>query len=274
MEAFFLKGRHGRLLCVYHPPTQSRVLGSVLLFPPFAEELNRCRRMIALQARALASIGVGALILDLTGTGDSSENLSEATWEGWLDDMQMGLDWLQTHRVPLLGFWAIRAGALLASSFIARSSYNCHRMILWKPVLDGAAYINQLLRIRVAGSASRGEIVETTEGLRSRISKGEEIEIGGYSFSSSLFIELGLQQFVAPDRCFVDKVDWFEVVSKEGPRVPTPSSGVAYAWKQKGVDVTVDLVVGPPFWSSQSDLELSSLVRVTTTRFAGGIHGS
>ena len=70
---FFLEVSGRRLFAVHHPPVDGRrVLGHVLCVPPFNEEMNRCRSMITLQARALALLGIGTLLLDLHGTGDSA----------------------------------------------------------------------------------------------------------------------------------------------------------------------------------------------------------
>ena len=56
----FIDSPSGRLFGVYCAPGAStRRRGAVLYVPPFAEEMNRSRRMVALQARAFAA-AVGA----------------------------------------------------------------------------------------------------------------------------------------------------------------------------------------------------------------------
>ena len=44
----------------------------VLIVAPMGEEMNKCRRMMALAARALQAAGLGALYIDCYGTGDSA----------------------------------------------------------------------------------------------------------------------------------------------------------------------------------------------------------
>src|SRR3546814_18536068 len=58
-EALFIDGPAGRLFAIHHAaaPHCRQGLGLVHL-PPFAEEMNRSRRMAALQARALAALGI------------------------------------------------------------------------------------------------------------------------------------------------------------------------------------------------------------------------
>jgi hypothetical protein len=44
-----------RVFCIEHAPPR-RVRGAVLYVPPWAEEMNKSRRMAALQSRALAAV--------------------------------------------------------------------------------------------------------------------------------------------------------------------------------------------------------------------------
>jgi hypothetical protein len=46
--------------------------------PPFAEEMNKSRRMIAEVGRRLEGSGVGMLLVDLFGTGDSEGEFAQA----------------------------------------------------------------------------------------------------------------------------------------------------------------------------------------------------
>ena len=46
-ELYFLQVAGGQRLCVWHEPHSSKVLGAVLCLHPFAEEMNKCRRMAA-----------------------------------------------------------------------------------------------------------------------------------------------------------------------------------------------------------------------------------
>ena len=78
-EAFFLDMEPGQRFCLFHPPAGT-CRGAALYVPPFGEEMNKSRRMAALQARALAAAGFGVLQLDLYGCGDSSGEFAEARW--------------------------------------------------------------------------------------------------------------------------------------------------------------------------------------------------
>src|ERR1700686_1346504 len=89
IRPFYLLGARGPLLAIYYAPvTEPSPVGDVLLAPPFAEEMNRCRAMVAIQARAFSRMGIGTLVLDPYGTGDSSGDFSDGSWELWRDDLK------------------------------------------------------------------------------------------------------------------------------------------------------------------------------------------
>ena len=80
-ESFFLpidEGRNGQRFCLFHRAHGDVTKGSILYIHPFAEEMNKSRRMAALQARALAKAGYAVLQLDLLGCGDSSGDFGDA----------------------------------------------------------------------------------------------------------------------------------------------------------------------------------------------------
>ena len=90
-SAFFLESARGRHLAVLHsPPAGVPPRTAILHVQAFAEEMNKARRMVALQSRALAGDGHAVLVLDLTGCGDASGDFGDATWEAWLADVAAG----------------------------------------------------------------------------------------------------------------------------------------------------------------------------------------
>ncbi len=64
-----------------------------------------------MQARAWAADGIGTLVVDPIGTGDSAGEFGDGDWSAWRDDLERGLEWLGTHGngcVALLGHPARR----------------------------------------------------------------------------------------------------------------------------------------------------------------------
>jgi exosortase A-associated hydrolase 2 len=138
MELFYLKGSQGPLFSIYHPAARTRRPRLGLVYaPPFAEEMNRARRMAALQARRLAELGVDILLLDPYGTGDSAGDFGEARWEIWRDDLRTAIAWLGAHTNGKVGLWGLRLGALLAADVAASDPDRLARLVLWQPVLSG-----------------------------------------------------------------------------------------------------------------------------------------
>lgn len=153
-SAFFLEtARGGRFFLVTEPAREPR--GTLLFVPPFAEELNKTRRMTALAARQFASAGWRVVQFDLFGTGDSWGDFGDAAWADWLDDMDSAVAWCRqdTRAEPVL--WSLRAGALLASAWQARSG-ACLAQFMWQPVVNGRQHLMQFVRVKMAAGITGG----------------------------------------------------------------------------------------------------------------------
>lgn len=95
MDAFFLPVGSGQRFAIFHPAQGGTARGLVAYVHPFAEEMNKSRRMAALQAKALAAHGYAVLQLDLLGCGDSSGDFGDASWQAWVDDVVLACQWLR-----------------------------------------------------------------------------------------------------------------------------------------------------------------------------------
>ena len=135
LEAFFLPGTGGRLFCLLHRPAgETAIKGAVLYVHPFAEEMNKSRRMAALQAKTMASAGYVVLQVDVLGCGDSTGDFADATWESWIANLVEAGTWLRERRGMQLCWWGLRTGSLLAAEAAGRIGQPC-RLLLWQPVL-------------------------------------------------------------------------------------------------------------------------------------------
>src|SRR3989344_998874 len=128
----------------------------VIFLPPFAEEMNKSRRMISRQARRLAEVGFGVLVLDLYGTGESQGDFGEARWSIWKNDVAVAHAWLQQRGPTLISVVGLRLGALLAMDLAQQQDNFFERLVLWQPVLNGASMINQFLRLRLSAGLMLG----------------------------------------------------------------------------------------------------------------------
>ena len=136
-EPFFLPaGASGERFCIYHPAAGAP-RGGIVYLHPFAEEMNKSRRMAALQSRMLAARGFAVLQIDLYGCGDSSGDFGDARWEFWKADAALAVEWLKQRAGGSIYLWGLRLGALLALDFAAGEPAGCAGFLLWQPVVNG-----------------------------------------------------------------------------------------------------------------------------------------
>ncbi len=253
-EPFFLDGAPGRRFCLFYPPA-GRCRGAVLYVHPFAEEMNRARRMAALQARALAAHGHGVLQVDLYGCGDSGGDFGDARWDIWKDDLARAAAWLHARLGQPLTLWGLRLGALLALDVARdfardRAHGTLHALLLWQPVTKGSAYLTQFLRLRMAGELlGDGAAQSGTSALRAALQAGETLEIAGYDLAPALAAAIDA---LAPPEALAPScpVHWFEALGGAGQPLPAGAARVAAAWRERGVDLELHALPCPPFWTT------------------------
>jgi exosortase A-associated hydrolase 2 len=265
MEAFFLDGQRGPLFCILHPATdhQGSKFGLVFL-PPFAEEMNRCRRMASLQARRLARLGIDVLLLDTFGTGDSAGDFSEARWEIWRDDAKRAVEWLGARCSGRVGLWGVRLGALLAAEITAEPDSRVERLLLWQPVLSGDRHLTQFLRLRVAAGMVRGSRKETVKDLRARLSQGESLEIAGYELTPALaeaIVSRKLADLLAHSQGV--RLDLLEVANSEYPALTPATQQLLETLERQSQPHSARAVSGEPFWSIQEITVAPGLLQAT-----------
>jgi exosortase A-associated hydrolase 2 len=254
-QSFFLTVGLGQRYCLFHPPAGA-CRGAILYLPPFGEEMNKARRMAALQARALAAQGYGVLQLDLYGCGDSSGELRDARWAGWLDDAAAAAAWLTQRLDAPLTLWGLRLGALLALDFASRAAMPIERLILWQPVQHGATFIKQFLRLLTAndmladGAGQQGERNGGTAALRAALLDGQILEVAGYELAPALATAIETKDAASLAPAGV-AVHWYEAVSAADRPMPPAVTRVADAWRAQGVDVQLQAVPCAPFWATQ-----------------------
>jgi exosortase A-associated hydrolase 2 len=267
-KPFFLPASGGERFCILHAPSGS-CRGAVLYVHPFGEEMNKSRRMAALQSRALAAEGLAVLQIDLFGCGDSSGDFSEASWEAWCDDVALGMRWLQHNAHEDVVIWGLRLGAVLAVHAAEACSQAPKGFLLWQPVLGGESMLTQFLRLRLASEMLAESRAKTgVQDLRNLLASGSTIEIAGYELTGRLAMAIdGLRlQDLAPS----GRTHWFEIVAEEGRELPPGSRRVADAWIGRGVDLETQCVPGPQFWNRLEITDCPGLVTATSRAFAMG----
>lgn len=260
MEAGFLEGTRGAVFHVLHPSAVEPIRACVLYVHPFAEELNKSRRMAALQARRFAAAGFSVMMPDLHGCGDSAGDFGDARWEGWLDDLDRCLDRLQQHQSAPLIVWGLRTGCLLLGDWLRSRNIAPPATVYWQPVTNGELFLTQFLRLRMAAGMLGGQ-KETTAQLRARLDAGETLEVAGYDLSPQLAASLAAARLTPPP---AGPVIWLEVNATG--ELPPASQRLVDSWREQGVAVDTAVAGGEPFWTTQEISEVPALLDATLDR--------
>lgn len=262
----FIDGLAGRLFAVYHPAAVAAA-PALLYVHPFAEEMNRCRRMAALQARAFAAAGRAVLILDLAGCGDSDGEFHDARWDGWRADVAAGIDWLRARGHRRIGLWGLRLGALLAAE-AARDS-EVSELLLWQPAASGRTHLTQFLRIRLAAAITRaGGGGETTQTLRAALADGATVEVAGYGLAGAMAAAIDDRMLAPLTPPAGVAIHWLEVAGEASDTLPPASAAVVEGWRAAGRDVRVAVVAGDPFWATAEITVAPALIEASLRALA------
>lgn len=267
LDPRFLAGSAGQLFALHVAPRAKprEPQEAVLLLPPFAEEMNRSRRMFNFQARALAGIGIGSLILDPTGTGDSDGAFGAANWPQWMDDAIAAARWLHAEGYQQVSLLGLRLGACLALAVAPRLEVDVGRIVLWQPVLRGQTLVNQFLRIRVAAGMSETADAEkeTVKGLRQKLEAGETLEVAGYGLDQRLMTELDALNLTELAVAAGRPLDWFEIGASAGAG-PSPASRAELdRLAAKGLAVDARVIPGESFWTIEEPALVPALWQAT-----------
>lgn len=262
----FLAGPSGSLFGLHHVPVDGEPRGAVLYVHPFAEEMNRSRRMAALQCRALADRGYAVLQIDLTGCGDSGGDFGDASWETWLEDIAFAGRWLMERNAVPISLFGLRTGALLAAESALRFD-RLGNLLLWQPVVDGERFLNQFLRIQLAAeAASEPSAAPGLKNIKADLAAGSAVEVAGYMLSPALARQLAgrkLLDFLPPCPCH-----WFELSDSPGDPSRPETQRAVQAWRDAGMAIDLHRVAGAPFWTTQELVENPELIRATSEAMA------
>ncbi|MBH9576501.1 hydrolase 2, exosortase A system-associated [Inhella proteolytica] len=236
--AFFLAGTPGYRFALHHRP-DTPVRAALLLLPPWAEELNKMRRVLAHAAQAFAQAGFAVLQLDLLGCGDSSGDFADASWDAWQQDIRLGQEWLreQHPEVPLIA-WGVRAGCLLGQDL----AWDAR--LWWQPALQGKTVLQQFLRLRLAAELGQGQRGNTA-ALLADLASGATVCVAGYGLRQGLSDGLASAQLNAPDQSTL----WLEVQTQDAPQLLPASERLLQQWARPE-RISAQAVQGPQPWAT------------------------
>ncbi len=144
MRPFYFGSSSRPLFGVLHEAHGARARPGAVLCPPFGQEALRAHRSLRELAARLAGAGFPALRFDYSGSGDSAGEPAEARLDAWVEDALTAIEEVREStgeaRVAVTG---LRLGAAVAALAAARAG-GAAALVLWEPVVDGAAHLEEL----------------------------------------------------------------------------------------------------------------------------------
>jgi len=209
---FFFDRPGAQLFGVFHEPATPDRLPFVFCHP-FGEEKLWTHRTFVSFARELAHRGHSVLRFDYLGNGDSGGSFSQSSIATALDDIATAIEFVkQRTGAPHVGLLGARLGASLAFKAAAGRS-DVKALVLWSPILDGARYLQDLLRINVTTQlAVYREVKQDREALTAVLEAGNTVNVDGYEMGREMARQLGAlaiaeEHAVPIARCLIAHVD-------------------------------------------------------------------
>jgi exosortase A-associated hydrolase 2 len=269
VEPFFFDSEPGTRFSLYHAPNPHvPPRGAILYVHPFAEEMNKTRRMASQQARAFAAMGYAVLQIDLFACGDSCGDFQSGRWELWKHDLAVACEWLAQRSISgPLQLWGVRLGGLLALDFATTRKVD--GVILWQPFVNGRTCINQFLRMRLAAGMESADPAapRTTSALRAELAARGRLEVAGYELDAAMV--RGIDACDAANlKLLPCTIHWFASGTPAARKMGIIASRMAERWAPLGVTLHFHAVAGVPFWSTSDIAECPALLAATASVFA------
>lgn len=217
MNPFFFGNSKNPLYGVYHGADNTSPDHGIILCAPLGQEYMRSHRAMRQLATMLSRLGVPVLRFDYHGTGDSAGELVDVTPTQWIEDINLAVDELKdTANVATVSIIGLRLGCLVATH-ACKDRKDVTRLILWDPVVSGAAYISELKTV----------IDEQPENkLSNFIAADGSLHFNGFAMSPAF--QTDLQQLDLGDSYPANVESVLQIVSHESDLYTDLST----SWKQ------------------------------------------
>jgi uncharacterized protein len=188
-KPFFFRNGDYQLFGILHAvlTPAPKLPGFVFCHPCFEEKLWAHRVYVGM-ARELARRGYPVLRFDYMGHGDSDGDFEQATVTTRMSDIACAVQALKAETGSTsVGLLGLRFGATLAA-LTADTLPEISRLVLWDPIVDGAAYMQEVLLSNLATqSAVHQKILHTREELVTQMEAGGTVNIEGYGLTHALY---------------------------------------------------------------------------------------
>ncbi len=187
----FFPGAGYSLFGVFHEPVGSPTGEAFVFCHPFGEEKLWTHRVLVSFARLLAERGHAVLRFDYMGNGDSHGTFQASSLGTMISDVRAAVRQASslagTTRISLLG---LRLGASIAC-LAADELPEVPHLVLWAPIVDGARYMQELLRSNVATQmATYNEVRLDRNALVELMRQGQTVNVDGYEMALPMYDEV------------------------------------------------------------------------------------
>jgi len=191
------------LFGVFHAPGGTPTGLGLVFCHPFGEEKLWAHRVFVSLARDLAARGHAVLRFDYRGNGDSGGDFSRSSLATALADVGSAVRQLRelsgSPRAALVG---LRLGASIAA-LAADDIAGIDRLVLWAPIVNGAPYMQDLLRINLSTQvASYREIRQDREQLVAVMREGGTVNVDGYEMAYPMYSEVSAMALADGPRAY------------------------------------------------------------------------
>lgn len=246
---------------------------AIVLIPPFAEEMNKSRKMMKASLDAFSDTADGFLF-DLYGTGDSEGLFDETSWDIWKRNIADFLDYLLVNfhyqEIELVTF---RTGALLLNDCLDSAPNNQRKWPIsaihyCNPVIKAQQFINQFLRLKLAAEMMRSDgDKRSTKDLMVELEQQGKLEVAGYMLSDTLLNEM-LSSVAKLPEYYANTPLFFYDVSARGVLTPAITNNANTIRSDKLGQIFP--ISGPQFWSTQEISMCHELIAAVSQNLTSG----
>jgi exosortase A-associated hydrolase 2 len=239
---FFPTGR-GQLFGVLHAPDATLPGRAFVFCHPLTEEKLWSHRVFVSFARQLAAAGHAVLRFDFRGIGDSEGRFRDSSVAGLREDVASAIREVTQRtgatRITLLG---VRFGATIAA-LVAEDAPAVDQLVLWAPIVDGARYMQELLRMNLTTQmATFKEVRFDREALAGQMRDGQTVNVDGYELGHTLYADVSSIALAAEPKRFAGRCLIVQIERRNKPDAELQKLAATYP------QATLTTAEEEPFW--------------------------
>ncbi len=239
---------------------------SILLCNPFGQEAIRSHRLFKVLADRLCRDGFHVLRFDYFGTGDSAGSDDEVSIAGFMADLLLADEELLRRSGCTNRSWiGLRLGATVAALASANTAVAPQRMVLWEPVVNGAAYLVELEHAHdVALEDAYGSRCATDAELKHHFARETGNEALGFPLTQTLRQELNS---LSLDSFANTRASIADIFANE--LRPGGANDLSQRFTARGIEVRSESIAEPIIWTADEMMNAATVPGEVLQRIAG-----